>query len=105
MEPHNFLEEEIHNVHSIITLMVSNKVFHLGELIDNHHIPSFYLKVRGRAAMKPMLIDPKALKESKEECKSLGGMTLGHMTRGTPYDYFVDIPTHLGPIKLFLEHR
>ena len=55
--------------------------------------------------MKPMLIDPKALKESKEECKSLGGMTLGHMTRGTPYDYFVDIPTHLGPIKLFLEHR
>ena len=37
MEPHNFLEEEIHNIHYIITLVVSNEVCHLRELIDHQH--------------------------------------------------------------------
>jgi len=36
--------------------------------------------------------------------KALVEVTLGHMTSDTPFDYFVDIPTHLGPRKVFLEH-
>jgi len=37
MEPHNFLEEEIHNVCCIIPLLEGNEMCHLGELIDYHH--------------------------------------------------------------------
>ena len=37
MEPHNFLEEEIHNVCCIIPLLEGNEMCHLGELIDNHY--------------------------------------------------------------------
>jgi len=31
-------------------------------------------------------------------------VTLGHMTSDTPYDHLVDILTHLGLIKVFLEY-
>jgi len=37
MEPHNFLEEDVHNVGSIITFVVSNEVSHLEESIHYHH--------------------------------------------------------------------
>ena len=37
MEPHNFLEEGIHNIRCIITLVVSNEMRHLGELVYHNH--------------------------------------------------------------------
>ena len=37
MKPHNFLEEEIRNVNSVITLVANNEVSHLAELIHYHH--------------------------------------------------------------------
>jgi len=37
MKPYNFLEEEIRNICSIITLVASNKMCHLGEPINNYH--------------------------------------------------------------------
>jgi len=40
----------------------------------------------------------------KRIVKALVEMTLGYMTNDTPYEHFVDIPIHLGLIKVFLEY-
>ena len=45
MEPHNFLKEEICNVCYIITLVVSNEVCHLRELV--YHNRDSILPPRG----------------------------------------------------------
>jgi len=37
MKSHDFLEEDIYNICSIITLVVSKEMCHLRELINNYH--------------------------------------------------------------------
>jgi len=37
MKLHDFLEEEIRNICSIITLVASNEMCRIGELINNYH--------------------------------------------------------------------
>jgi len=67
MKPHNFLEEEIHNISSIITLMASNKVTILENQSTNTVVASFPQDVLGRAIMKSMLISSQGLVETGGE--------------------------------------
>jgi len=61
MELHILLEEEIQNVCCIITLVVSNKLCHLGESVYHNHDSIFPLGVRGMAMMKSLLMSSQGL--------------------------------------------
>ena len=53
-----------------------------------------YSEVRANVTLRPW--------KRMKSIKALVEVTLGHTTSGSCYDHLVDIPTHLGPIKVFI---
>ena len=100
MKPHNFLEEEIHNVSSIITFVEGNKVSHIGELIHYHHgkILSLRCPWKGHNEVYGNVI-PRPCRNRKKSVEALMKVTLSHMINVIPYDHIMTIPIHLGQTK------
>jgi len=104
MEPHDFLEEGFYNICCIITLFASNEVCHLGESIYHHHDSILPLRDpwEGHDEVHANVI-PRRLRNWQRSVKALVEVTLNHMKCSTPYDYLVNIPTHLGLIEVLLK--
>jgi len=67
MEPHNFLEEVVHEVGSIITFVACNEVSILENWSTTTMIASFSHGVLVRATMKSMLLSSQGLVGTKRK--------------------------------------